>query len=358
MVAHRPDMIDVQWMTNALRQAGAIRDASVIDIAQRRVGTGQVGMNVIFALTYDTDPGPDAPGSVVGKFASPDEMSRATGIATDTYMRETRFYRHIYPTISMRVPRPYLVEENPDTTTGEFVILMEDMTPAVQGDQLTGCDAATAELAVRELAGLQAPWWNNPALADHTWLQFRNDEGLANLQMFYNVLWPGFWAAYGPELPDYAHGVGSAFTERLTAYVSPRGPETITHGDYRLDNMLFGTVAGGPPITVVDWQTPGRGLGVSDAAYFIGTSVLETQRAGLEADLIRAYREALVAGGVRGYSYDDCFADYRSTILSGFLMAVIASQIVATDQRGHDMFLAMARRSVIAAHELGVIGGL
>ena len=312
-------------------------------------------MNIIFALTYTGDSGPNAPASVVGKFASPDEQSMASGVATGTYMREVQFYSQIHSTISMRVPCLYCVDANPDVTVAEFVILMEDMSPAEQGDQIVGCDEPTAHLAVRELAGLHAPWWGSAALDDHPWLSGRDPKNLANLQFLVTMVWPGFWAAYGSELPEYAEAVGVALCERIVAYLTIEGPETIVHGDYRLDNMLFSSVEGAPPITIVDWQTPGRSLGASDVAYFIGTSVLPQDRARIEHDLVRTYHSALVELGVTGYSYEQCFADYRRTILAGFIMAVIASQLVSTDERGHAMFVAMAARSVIAAHELGVI---
>ena len=38
-----------------------------------------------------------------------------------------------------------------------FELLMEDLAPAVQGNQITGCDANQARTAVMELAKLHAP---------------------------------------------------------------------------------------------------------------------------------------------------------------------------------------------------------
>ena len=47
----------------------------------------------------------------------------------------------------------------------------------------------------------------------------------------------------------------SAWTETSAA------AKTLTHGDYRLDNILFGEGDGSTPICIVDWQTVGVGQG-------------------------------------------------------------------------------------------------
>jgi hypothetical protein len=59
---------------------------------------------------------------------------------------------------------------------------------------------------------------------------------------------------------------------------------------------------------------------------------------------VRDYHAALVAGGVEGYPFDACFADYRRYAYAGYLMAVGASMMVERTARGDEMFLTMARR--------------
>ncbi len=77
--------------------------------------------------------------------------------------------------------------------SGDFVLVLEDMTPAEQGDQITGCDVATAELAVRELARLHGPRWNDPTLDDLDWLTRRTgpDDG-AQLEAMWTMFFPSF----------------------------------------------------------------------------------------------------------------------------------------------------------------------
>ena len=47
----------------------------------------------------------------------------------------------------------------------------------------------------------------------------------------------------------------------------------LVHGDYRLDNMLFGQPGADRALTVVDWQTVTWGPAMTDVAYFLGCAL-------------------------------------------------------------------------------------
>ena len=49
--------------------------------------------------------------------------------------------------------------------THDFAILMNDLAPAEQGDQMAGCTPDQAALAVEEAAKLHAPVWDDSTLA-------------------------------------------------------------------------------------------------------------------------------------------------------------------------------------------------
>jgi hypothetical protein len=60
-----PLQIDPDWMTGALRRAGAIRGARSVDMICKPVGNGLVGDSYRFELTYE-EAEPDMPASVIG----------------------------------------------------------------------------------------------------------------------------------------------------------------------------------------------------------------------------------------------------------------------------------------------------
>ena len=73
----RPAAVDAAWLTAVLQNAGI--DAVVRSFEAKNVGTGQIGESVRFKLTYERA-AEGAPPSLVGKFPSPDDTCRGTGV--------------------------------------------------------------------------------------------------------------------------------------------------------------------------------------------------------------------------------------------------------------------------------------
>jgi aminoglycoside/choline kinase family phosphotransferase len=307
------------------------------------VGTGQMGTSVRYVLALDGDAS-HAPRSIVCKFASSDPTSRSTGLQLRTYEVEVAFYRDVARTVDMRIPRCHFGDI--DLATGEFVLVFEDLAPCVQGDQLAGCTVDQAALAMEELAKLHAPRWNDPALARVEWLN-RNatEDSLAFSEVLLPQLLPGFLTRYADRLEPQHVALGELLMRNIGRFLRDRpGPRAVQHGDYRLDNMLFGTDAGGYPLAVVDWQTVVWGPPAFDAAYFLGAGLNVDDRRRHEQSLLRRYHDALLARGISGYRWDDLWTDYRRYAFGGFLMAIGASMMVVQTARGDEMFLTMIRR--------------
>ena len=125
----------------------------------------------------------------------------------------------------------------------------------------------------------------------------------------------------------------------------------MTHGDYRLDNLMFAGPAGGASIAAVDWQTPGHGLGVTDVSYFLGAGVVPSERRRIERGLVDEYASALADYGV-DIDSDSLWLQYRRDAFAGVVMSVIASQIVGSSDRSEAMFAAMATRHAQHALDL------
>ena len=120
----------------------------------------------------------------------------------------------------------------------------------------------------------------------------------------------------------------------------------LVHGDYRLDNLLFATAAGGPPCTAVDWQLVAVGLPARDIGFFLGTGLPREERARHERGLVAAYHDALVGHGVDDYSFEQCWDDYRYGLFQGPLITVLGAMYATHTERGDDMFIAMTERCV------------
>jgi hypothetical protein len=314
-------------------------------VGQERIGVGLVGMNLRCSLTYAADRPAGAPATVIVKLPSPDEVSRATGVATRTYEREAKFYQGVASTVKIRVPRCWFAEW--DETTGDTTLVLEDLAPGEPGDQLTGCTVTQARHAVLELAKLHAPRWGDPTLFDLDWLGRRGDEEAAQqLQAFYQMCLPVFRPVYEPHLSEDQLAVAERIADRIVAWgVGGHGALTVTHNDFRVDNLLFATPAGGDPVVAVDWQTVGHGYGTTDLAYFLGGSITVPDRRDHERDLVRGYVDALRVEGV-DVDVDEIWEGYRRDALWGPFMSVVSSTIVGKTDRSELMFAAMASRGL------------
>ncbi len=278
---------------------------------------------------------------MVAKFASADEQSRSTGLLTRAYEIEVGFYGEVADRIRTQMPRCYHRECEPDT--GWFVLLLEDLTEAAQGDQLSGCGPEVAASALTEMARLHGPTWNLSDVAEVEWLQRGGAEADEFLAGLVTSLWPGFVDRYRERLePDHV-----ALCDRFIAVLLPwltARPQatTVTHGDFRLDNLLFNP--GNPRPFVVDWQTAAWGSAASDVAYFLGGSLTVDDRRRHEKSLLDGYHRDLLAQGVGGFDRNRLDREYRQLCFGGLVMSIGASMLVKRTERGDEMFMTSVTR--------------
>ena len=344
-----PDWLTAPWLSGVLGH-------EVASFTTTRIGDGLVGMNLRLVLTY-AGVVDGAPATLVVKLPSPDVMSRATGIALRNYEREVLFYRDLAATIDLRVAACHHLAWEPHT--GDFVLVLEDLAPGAQGNQLTGCSVSQARTAVLGLAGLHGPRWADPTLDDLEWLSRRTSaDDTARLVEYWALFMPGFLATYTRHLSPEALDLLDQFGPRLADWVDGReGPFTLLHGDYRLDNLMFATPQGGYPVAAVDWQTPGHGPALSDVSYFMGAGLLPPERRAVEHEFVHAYGEQLAGYGV--HTDDDwLWKQYRREAFAGVVMTVVASQLVGASDRSEALFTAMGSRHLQHALDLDALAAV
>jgi aminoglycoside/choline kinase family phosphotransferase len=246
-----------------------------------------------------------------------------------------RFYTEIAPRLGPEVPRMHWGDVDGD---GRFTLVLDDLTASAQvGDMIAGCDADHAALALGALARLQAPVWDDPALPERPWLDpARTDVMFAAVGPALDLFVERFADRLAPEHLALVRELApraAGYRERVW-----RPPYVIAHSDYRLDNMLFGTGAGAPPISIVDWQGARLGPPLLDAAVFFAGCTEPAQRRELESGLLGVYHDALVAAGVDSFSLDDCWESYRRCTLWPFLLGIAVSVMLVQTERGDEMW--------------------
>lgn len=344
-----PADVTPEWLSSALRGRGASVDITDIDVVA--IGTGQTGATYRVTPRYASDPG-DLPPTFVIKLPAQDDTVRDRVVIG--YRSECAFYSAVADRVQVPTPRCFYSEISDDATN--FALLLADQAPAVQGDQLAGCGAAEARLAVTALAGLHAPSWCDPVWLDFPGIAFaRPDEAGAHGM--------GEVAKMSADITLDKLG-GRMRSEDRETFIATMGSVTpwllaeydrfaLLHGDYRLDNLLFDPDRN--RVSVVDWQTLGVGLPARDLAYFTATSLDSQLRASIEEELVTDYHRALTACGVTDYDRETCWRDYRLGVVQAPLIAALGFAFAASTDRGDDMMLAMLGRGCQAIRDLGTL---
>jgi hypothetical protein len=336
-----PEAMSPAWLAGTLGQkAEALRGFTVA-----KVGTGQ--MCDSFRLTLDWAGNVDAPPTIVAKCPSHDEASRNIAKLTGTYVKEVSWYRELAADSGVAAPICYHAEIADDDV--DFILILSDLAPARQGDQLAGLGLAGLVPCIDAAAGLHALLWNDARLDTLPWLARDNGDVVRAL---FPQLYAGFRERYAERLAPDILDIGAGIIDRLDAYLArPTAARTTVHGDLRIDNILF--APDGESCWLVDWQTLGRGSGATDLAYLIGTSIADPfERAAADRPAFDHWIAALEQRGVTPDA-DGLWTDYRVGALSGYFMAVFASMSVERTTRGDEMFAVMAERPARQALALG-----
>jgi aminoglycoside/choline kinase family phosphotransferase len=313
--------ITPEWLTDQLRRAGTIdASTSVASIGGDTVGPGIGFMGEVgrIAVTYSGGTGPT---SMICKIPTQDPNVRGLLAAARVFEREARFYTDVAPALDV-VPQAYAVAA--DYEHDDFVLVLQDLGHLRVGDQAAGVSEKDAHAAMRAAARLHARYWENAALDAIDWMPRADSEGMKIGREVYQASLPGFLQVFAhavePDMVPIMERFGDnvhQLLDRISAM-----PNTVAHFDYRLDNLFFDDAA--DRVWMIDFQTSSKGGGAYDIGYFLSQSVPVDVRRRCENDLLRTYHDELTSLGVKNYSFDQFFQDYRVGVLYGWIIPVYA----------------------------------
>jgi aminoglycoside phosphotransferase (APT) family kinase protein len=158
-------------------------------------------------------------------------------------------------------------------------------------------------------------------------------------------------------MPDSIMQVGPRFGAAVAPLLSSlaQGPNTLAHGDYRADNILFGN---DDELVVLDFQLIGTGIGAYDLAYFITQSISADDASRYERELFDRWIDGLLSRGAPKDLVDKkaLWEHYRSAALFCLAYPIIASRGVdLTDKRSFELVDCMNTRFDRAVRELNLV---
>lgn len=245
------DEIDTAWLGMVLRRDFA--SAHLFGFTPERIGADFGFASEVHRLQLDGDRVP--PAVVVKLWPS----------ASAGGLREVRFFEHFAPAAGPFVARCHYARGNDDT--GRGVLVLEDLSHAVQGNCLDLIPAPRALALAEVLAALHARWWQPPVRLDQDWLPpapsaERAADWHAERRVTFLQRFPG-------ALQDPARCLLDQIAPRVAiAHRRLAGSRaTLLHRDLHLDNVLFDRRSGRP--IILDWALVARGSPALDLAAVI-----------------------------------------------------------------------------------------
>jgi Phosphotransferase enzyme family len=322
----------------SLRAAQAVsREADLLAVDEVPIGIGALADTLRLRLTWSR-PG-SGPASLVAKIPALDGSARATATSIGAYQREARFYRELAPRTAVRAPRCHGVL----TESGEDVgVLLEDLSATHRPvDQLREVAPEILGTARRQLALLQAPFWEEPDTARLEWLHRRLGVAVPHIVDRMRRSWATTRSTIGADLAVEERACVDRFVARADSW-SERldGPHSLVHHDFRVDNLLAGPPGAGedvPEVVVLDWQTIGWGHALFDLAYLLGTSLDSERRRLVEQDEVARHVDDLNEQGVT-LTRDHAWQAYRQASYAILFMLVPPTASVKRTPRSDAMF--------------------
>jgi Ecdysteroid kinase-like family len=341
--------LTTEWFTDAIGDGARCTSVTTGQIA---VGVGLVGQLHRCDLTWEGDGAGERPTRVIAKLAAAGAESRFVATVLNFYGRETGFYREL----AGRTPvgHPHCWYERHDADTQDCVLLLEDVSlRGDQLDQIAGASLDAAEPALRTLARLHAAWWESPDFDEHPWLLRLGDEPYPSaVQFAYSNGWPVVQEFMADLITPRVKAMGDAYAEMTPAIFErlSTGPLTLSHGDWRLDNLFF-TGDDDQPVIAVDWQIIDRSVGPRDVAYIV-TQSLELSSTAEYTKALDLYLDELAAAGVRP-DRDWALDMYRHAVRFGWVYPVVAGgSLTVEDPRHVELCRALGRRCITAMEAL------
>lgn len=328
------------WLSECLNACGY--RGEVTGFTARSVGEGMMGSTYKIDLSFAT-PTSETPTSVVLKITGEGERSRKLGRIgygfrdkPGFYGSEVAFYRDFAKATSVRAPACYFAWLSDDG--GQFVLLLEDISPARSGDELAGCTLAEAKLALGNLAGLHAPLWGSDSLDAAGPIRRTTRDDAAVFAGHMAKAGKSFHDIHACRFAEEILTLVDAFIPRFEAWFHAADRSaSLTHNDYRLDNLMF-THGAEPECVAVDWQTFTVSHPGFDVGLMLGASVPTELRRAHEEELLRVYYDRLIALGVKSYGFSDCIEDFHYGAFLGVKNAVVGLRGVTMTDRGLTMF--------------------
>jgi thiamine kinase-like enzyme len=330
--------IDSPWLEQVLRAAG--HHLSLTGFSIEPIGAGNVSDTARIVLEHQGM----GPRSVVAKFRPSLDELHAHGVGSCAYTIEAGAYRLLAGRADgCRIPELLWLAGSDQNIN----LVMEDLSRTTRaGNQIAGCGVADAEAVVTQFARLHRGFWPMAEADAPGWAIRMPQAGDYWVPVVERAV-PIIAKRYAEDLPaEYIALVAEAATVSRAWHDMRHAAVTITHGDPRVDNVLFEETALGIGAILIDWQVTGLRNPMHDVGYFLSGSVSVENRRAQERALIDRYAEEFGTG--RGYARNQIVDDYRVQLVSGLMTSAAAVALLPDVPAVNQLLITLLERNCAA----------
>ena len=309
------DQVTPLWLTELLRSKGLLPRGEVADVELAEQKSTFTSAISYLAVSY-SDPRPAAaPERLFLKLSRPETSPGE--FDTEHFRKEIDFHNTVAPVMS-DPPSVGCYSAAYCDETGRCHLLVDDLSethyqpPAPKPPRVELC-----EQAIDSLADLHAAWWDHPRLGKDIGsyrTTEQRDQDIASATKLTEQFIDFLGDKLSGERRQIYMDVGQAMPN-LNRRHDSRKNMTIAHGDAHLWNFLYPRDAATHKVRIIDWQFWHPTIGGTDLAFMIAREWNPDRRSRLEQPLLRRYHQRLCELGVDGFSWDDCWCDYRLSVI-------------------------------------------
>ncbi|WGL17447.1 phosphotransferase [Microbulbifer bruguierae] len=337
-----PQALTESWLNTALRLHNPAWPA-VVGFTCEPVSANDFDILVRLHLGY-ADSCSVGPATILAKFSRPLPSPQWEEFIRHSFTREASAYQELNSHYACRVPgllfaaadgqhfnllledcggESYAVDESPDEHLPEHEAVLQELA------QLHGCFVRTSPAS--------APQWQLRQRDSARFIAHRYRVGVEALRAVY-----GGWLTPGH----------FALVEKFADYVADwhryeRHILTLSHGDARLENVLFQRDGGTCRGSLLSWKLAGVRNPMYDVASVLSNDLSYVARNNSEAALLQRYCRVFEQSGSQ-YPFREACEDYRFNLFGPLIFNICASGFLQENLAQNGELIKRIRRNCMA----------
>ncbi|MCL2815520.1 MAG: ecdysteroid 22-kinase family protein [Oscillospiraceae bacterium] len=247
------------------------------------------------------------------------KQNKAENVYHGVSQNEGKFYKFIRDSGVNNLPIPVCYDVFISEEKGEFVIVLEDISSRYTApDDAILKDKSIWFSCAESLARFHAAFWNREIIPqiEETERDFQEDRD--GIQEFISEFSEKF-DDKTKEVLRRSSEINISLSKGFPHRINGRNNVTIGNGDSHIYNFMLPLGKENKPL-IVDFQFWGEGTGTNDLSHLTRVGFSDDLKREIQRSLVEHYHKTLLANGVTGYSWDECWRDYRLNAVTKVLI--------------------------------------